>query len=358
MLNLKVAFFLSACILLFPRYGARRDAQSYEDTPGASSHGDKSLEAKQTNPWGWGNNQTGKLFGSGANKENDSNERKHQVSFFFSDSKGIPYEGNNLPSQNMCALQEYQNVNRCGSAHERMIQLNDARPYRFRGGNFSPLLHTNRGTTKQTSQRGERKFYQLLLLLRNVIPFNMAPKKEMTQRRHKNCITVGESVKSKSVFKFLEDEGMKRAVGTYHTRYKEETAILFAYDEVKRMMSGARKSRILREACTLDCGIGGTCEMNSGLQYCECKAGYSMDIKNNFICKEHCAVNNGGCDPNAVCTPVVPDDEEKNGVIKNVGVLCKCKNGNTKHMGYYCNSGYFTSLNLLLLLLLLLYWCY
>ncbi|ANQ10722.1 Uncharacterized protein PCOAH_00051030 [Plasmodium coatneyi] len=338
MLNLKVAFFLSVCILLFPLYSAKRDAQSNEDTPGASSHLYMSLEGKQINPRVWENGQTGRLFGGSANKVNDNNEGKPQFSLLFCASKGVSCEGNNLPSQNRCTFREYQNANRCSSAHDRMIQLKDVCPYRSSDGNSSPFLHTNGGTMKQTSKGGKHKFDHLLLHLRNIIPSEMTQKKEMTQRRHKNCMTIRDSVKNKSVYKFLEDESMKRNVGTYHTWYEEETARLFSYqEEVKRMMSVVRKSRILVEACTLDCGNNGTCEMNSGLQYCHCKQGYSMDIKDNFMCKEHCAVNNGGCDPNATCTPVKPEDEKEKGVIKNVGVLCTCKNGNTKHMGYYCN---------------------
>ncbi|EUD65854.1 hypothetical protein C922_03837 [Plasmodium inui San Antonio 1] len=359
MLNLKVPFSLSACILLFPRYGARREAQSNEDTRGDSSHLYKSLEEKQLNQWNWENIPTGKLFGGSANEEKKNDERTTELSRLFCAHKGVSCDGNNLPSENLCALREYQNANRCGSAHKRKIQLNDICPYGFSDGNSTLLLYTNGGTMKQTSKWSEHKFDQLFLLLRNIIPSRMARKEKMTQRRHKYCITVRGSETSKSVFEFLEDGSMNRNVGTYHTWYKEDTDRLFAYQgEVKRMMSAARKSRILNEACTLNCGTYGTCKMNSGLQYCNCKPGYSMDIKNNFICKEHCSVNNGGCDPDAVCTPLDPPGEITNGVIKNVGVLCKCKNGNTKHMGYYCNSGYFTSLNLLLLLFLLLYWCH
>ncbi|KJP88555.1 hypothetical protein AK88_01834 [Plasmodium fragile] len=359
MLNLKVAFFLSACILLFPRYGARRDVRSNKDTPDPSSYVYKSLEGTQLNPWGWENSKTGKLFGGSANKENNNKEGETQFSLLCCARKGISCEGYNLPSENMCALPEYRNANLCGSAHDRMIQQNDVYPYRFSDGKASPLLHTNAGTTKQMSKGGEHKFHQLLFLLRNIISSKMEPRQEMIQGRHKNYIAVMESVKNKFVSKFLEDERMKRNVGTYHMWYEEGTSRLFAYqEEVKKIMSRARKNRILVEACTLECGDNGTCEMNSGLQYCDCKVGYSMDIQDNFMCKEHCEVNNGGCDPNAVCTPVKPDEEQNKGVIKNVGVLCTCNNGNTKHMGYYCNSGYFTSLNLLLLLLLLLYWCH
>ncbi|SOV82339.1 conserved Plasmodium protein, unknown function [Plasmodium sp. gorilla clade G3] len=97
-----------------------------------------------------------------------------------------------------------------------------------------------------------------------------------------------------------------------------------------------RNVRILNEEkCFLNCG-NGVCQNAHGYEYCNCPEGFSSNPEKNFECEEHCKVNNGGCDKDAICEPVLSENEEKNNVVKGVGVICKCKNGNTKYNGYYC----------------------
>ncbi|SOV24771.1 conserved Plasmodium protein, unknown function [Plasmodium sp. DRC-Itaito] len=97
-----------------------------------------------------------------------------------------------------------------------------------------------------------------------------------------------------------------------------------------------RNVRILNEEkCFLNCG-NGNCVNSHGYEYCNCPEGFSSNPEKNFECEEHCKVNNGGCDKDSICEPVLSVDEEKNNVVKGVGVICKCKNGNTKYNGYYC----------------------
>ncbi|SPJ12429.1 conserved Plasmodium protein, unknown function [Plasmodium sp. DRC-Itaito] len=129
---------------------------------------------------------------------------------------------------------------------------------------------------------------------------------------------------------------------------KQESSVIFFEREVNergkmkhfniklKQKECFRNVRILNEEkCFLNCG-NGVCQNAHGYEYCKCPEGFSSNPEKNFECEEHCKVNNGGCDKDAICVPVLSENEEKNNVVKGVGVICKCKNGNTKYNGYYC----------------------
>ncbi|GAW83182.1 hypothetical protein PGO_134540 [Plasmodium gonderi] len=295
----KVPFFFSVCTFFIPLYKTIKGTQSY-DINKVSSYDYEILNKNQTFLW------------------NGENEKIHEF---------LGYELNNVCS---CLVGD------CNS---------------------SSLLYTSDKTRKQINKGDIYKFEELCFLLRSSIPFKITQKSGIKQKGNKNYITVRESIKNKSNSVNFVEEKIKKNVAPSYPWYAEKNKNHFAYqEEIKKIQSWTRKSRILVEACTLNCGSGGVCEMEGGMQYCKCNVGYSMDINDNLMCKKHCEVNNGGCDPNAECIPVSPENEVEQGVIKNVGVLCKCKNGNGRFMGYYCSSGYFTYFSFLLLLPFLLYW--
>ncbi|KYN93687.1 hypothetical protein PRSY57_1402500 [Plasmodium reichenowi] len=135
--------------------------------------------------------------------------------------------------------------------------------------------------------------------------------------------------------KELKEEKQKRSV-MFVEREVNERGEMKHFNIKLKQKEWFRNVRILNEEkCFLNCGKG-VCQNTHGYEYCKCPEGFSSNPEKNFECEEHCKVNNGGCDKDATCVPVLSEEEEKNNVVKGVGVICKCKNGNTKYNGYYC----------------------
>ncbi|ETW53659.1 hypothetical protein PFUGPA_03533 [Plasmodium falciparum Palo Alto/Uganda] len=164
----------------------------------------------------------------------------------------------------------------------------------------------------------------------------------------KNIKNIFKIVLVKDFFLMYRENENKNYRGKELKEEKHKSSVIFVEREVNergkmehfniklKQKEWFRNVRILNEEkCFLNCGKG-VCKNVHGYEYCNCPEGFSSNPEKNFECEEHCKVNNGGCDKDAICVPILSEEEEKNNVVKGVGVICKCKNGNTKYNGYYC----------------------
>ncbi|SBT72574.1 conserved Plasmodium protein, unknown function [Plasmodium malariae] len=204
--------------------------------------------------------------------------------------------------------------------------LKNMSPYQLYGNKSSFFLN-----------KIDRKFANFLFLLREYSSIALIQNKMKKVKRDKTHIIAKEEIGRIISNKFKNTTMKEIRIKGSHI-WNKETANDFLYmGKVKGIQNMARKRRILNDDYTVDCGDDGKCINEGGIQYCQCtKNGYSVNIKKNFKCEKHCDVNNGGCDINATCKPIAAEEEEASGVVKGVGVLCECKNRDTKYNGYYC----------------------
>ncbi|CRH04104.1 conserved Plasmodium protein, unknown function [Plasmodium relictum] len=240
-----------------------------------------------------------------------------------------------------------------------IIVLNKKCPEHLCDSNATCFLNETKMKFKCICNDGYWGFGNVCFPLKNLLSNKGKIYKNKKKRNDKNSFPKNKKYKEKRK-KSDETENKKKEGERKEKKEKLEnigtTNDSFHLDKNAKIQNYSRKGRILNDAgCKLDCGEHGKCVKENNYEYCVCNPGYSSNIENNFKCEEHCKVNNGGCDPNASCEPVEPADEEKNNVIKGVGVICKCKNEDTKYNGYYCSSSYLISFNFFFLILFFLY---
>ncbi|CRG95552.1 conserved Plasmodium protein, unknown function [Plasmodium gallinaceum] len=234
--------------------------------------------------------------------------------------------------------QKFEN-NKCTD----MVVINKKCPEHLCDNYATCFLNESQMKFKCICDEGYWGFGNVCFPLKNSLS-NEGRKKKKKNRKQKN-----DNVENKEKPIIESDKENLENIGTTNDS-------IYNIDKTEKIQNLSRKKRILNdEDCKIDCGLNGICIKRKNYEFCICTSGYSSNLENNFLCEEHCKVNNGGCDPNATCESVSSENEEANNVIRKVGVICKCKNGDTRYNGYYCSSSYLMKFNFFILILFFLY---